>query len=379
MNFRQTTELKVAVISDIHLGCRRNPAKEIIKNLYEVFPDNNETAALDIIVLAGDVFDTLLSLNEPEIWDIKIWVNWLLRKCKKYNILLRVLRGTPSHDWEQSFMFESMNDTGNIGCDLKYVKELSIEYIEEYGISVLYVPDEWNPSTEKTLDQVKELLAAKGLDQVDFAFMHGQFEYQLPPFVKAQKHSSSEYLRLVKYLIFIGHVHVYSDYERIYAQGSFDRISHGEEKPKGHLRAYVRDVDDYRVEFVENKGAKKFVTVNCRAMTLEETLKEISEQVRDLPKGSHVRISADFRNPIFTNMEVLTRHFSFITWSKDEREQKTIEEEEENLEESPPPMAMTITRDNVAGLLSSRLISRDVRSEILEVCSQILKEEMEGR
>jgi len=350
-------QLNVACVSDIHLGHKRNKAVEIIRNLRNAFPDNEETAKLDLICLAGDVFDDLLSLNNKELAEIDFWISDLLSVCAKHNILLRVLEGTPSHDWKQSNRFEVLNTISGIGAKLKYVKELSIEHIEEYGITVLYVPDEWNDTTEKTLSQVKNLIRATGERHVDIAFMHGQFEYQLPEFIRAQKHSSSEYLNLVAGPIFIGHVHNHSYYERIIAQGSFDRLSHGEEHPKGHVRvAFNPATKKYTWRFIENKGAKIFKTVQCTGMTLNDVLIEIDNALTGLPDQSYVRVSVDGSNPILQNMDVLIRTFPQFVWSKQVVDAEKVEEFEYQYDvEQDEYIPILITPDNVMDLLVERM------------------------
>lgn len=364
--------LHIAVISDIHLGHRRNTTIEIISNLKKAFPDNAETAKLDIIFLAGDIYDTLLSLPTDDVWEIKIWIALFLRICKKYDIMVRVLEGTPSHDWKQSELFVSMNETAKIGADLKYVKDLSIEYIERFNINVLYVPDEWESTTDNTLMQVKDLIRAKGLTKVDYAIMHGNFGFQLPSFIKAQKHDEAEYLNLVKELIFIGHVHLHNQFERIIAQGSFDRLAHGEEGPKGHVRATITANGDHNIVFVETLGAKIFKTVKCSGMSLDDTLDEIDIQIGTLPEGSMVRIEADYDNPIFSNMEAIIRLHPFFTFSKLVR--KTEEEEKEIVEDAVIFVPITITRSNIAGLLLERLASSGASGAIMESAEDILKE-----
>jgi hypothetical protein len=370
----RSNELKMAVVSDIHLGHRRNPTAEILKNLRAAFPDDATTAELDIIYLAGDVFDDLLSLPDDEVVWIKVWIVHFLHVCKKHDVMVRVLEGTPSHDWKQSKLFTTLNEVAGIGADLQYVTTLSIEYIQRHDIHVLYVPDEWD-TTENTLSQVKDLLKAKGLTQVDYAIMHGQFDYQLPEHVKAPKHIAQEYLSLVRYLIFIGHVHVHSRFDRIVAQGSFDRLSHNEEGPKGHVRATVRDVDDMDVQFIENTGAKRFVTVKCTHMELDETLHEIAEAVNGLPDGSHVRVEASAENPILTNMEELIRSWPLLTWTKIARD--TEQEEAVNeVEEDTPYIPIIITRDNLPSLLLERVARAGVHGNVLDAAVTILEEVM---
>lgn len=360
-----------AIISDIHLGHRRNGTRGIVVNLRDAFPDNAETAKLDIVWLAGDVFDDLLQLSDEDIADIDFWIADFLRICKKYNIMVRVLEGTPSHDWKQSQRFVTMNEAAKIHADLKYVTTLSIEYIERFGVTVLYVPDEWELTTEKTLGQVYELLRAKGLDKVDYAIMHGQFAHQLPAHVKAPSHDSEAYLSIVREAIFIGHVHTYSRYHRIIAQGSFDRLAHGEEQPKGHVRFFKRANGDFDLEFRENFGAKRFVTIDCLGMDLEQTLEAVDKVVITLPDESFVRVESESTNPIYSNMDLLIRNYPFITFSKLTRQ----DEEEERLviEDQSLFVPITLTRENLAGLLMERLSNNGATDGLLSRSENILK------
>lgn len=366
-------ELNIAVVSDIHLGHKRNPTRAIVKNLVEAFPDNAETAALDIIFLAGDVFDGLLTCPSDDAAEADIWIAHLLKLCKKHDILLRVLNGTNSHDFNQSERFITLNNIAEVQADLFYAKDLCIEYIERFGINVLYVPDEWEGSTEKALEQVKELMRAKGLVQVDFAIMHGQFEFQLPPFIKAQKHSSEEYLKLVRELIFIGHVHTYSTNERIIAQGSFDRLSHGEEEPKGHVRAKIRPNGDYEIRFIENKSAMTFQSIDCTDLDLEDTLKKIAREVGNRTDNIFVRIIGDSDNPIFGSMNTLVQRYPFITWSKlikEKNEEEKILSDDTEVDFQP----IVLNRDNLPGLLLERLASNGATNEVLGAAKAMLRE-----
>jgi hypothetical protein len=366
-------ELRAASISDIHLGHRRTPTGEIITNLYKAFPDDAETAALDIIFIVGDVFDDLLSLNNEEVTEIDLWIANFLRLCAKHDIVVLIVEGTPSHDWQQSRRFVVMNEAARIGADLTYVKNLSIQYIERLGITVLCVPDEANPTNDRTLEQVQELMKAKGLTQVDYALMHGQFPHQLPAAAhKAPVHDPDAYLALVRYLIFIGHVHFFSHYRRIIAQGSFDRLAQGEEGPKGHVRALVRGLDDYDISFVENTGAKRYVTVNCLGLGLEETIAQVDEYVLDLPVGSYVRVRSEHTNTIFTNMEMLIRRYPLLNWSKDAvspDEDKTAVVEDEVLY-----VPITLTRENLGGLLMQRIVNAGARAEVLKAAEELIEE-----
>ena len=364
--------LKVAVVSDIHIGHAKNKAIEIIANLKKAFPDNAETGELDIIFLAGDVFDTLLSLPDTDVIEADIWIAYMLNLCAKHDIVLRVLEGTPSHDWKQSERFITIAKILSIPVDVKYIKELSIEYIKRFDINVLYVPDEWQNTTERTLEDVKDLLKAKGLGKVDYAIMHGAFTFQLPEIVKTHKHDPEAYLKIVKEFIFIGHIHNYSRYDRIIAQGSFDRLSHGEEEPKGHVRATITE-DSRNVVFVENESAKIFKTIDCTGLTLEESIIKVDIEVEAIPFGSYVRIVCDSNNPILSNMDVLVRRYPLLIWSKLSR---STEEEiiiDNGVDESVY-IPITITNENIKQLLLDMIVNNEISPDVLISAEKILDE-----
>lgn len=367
--------LNIAVLSDLHLGHRRNKALDIIANLNKAFPDNEDTAQLDIIFLAGDVFDRLLEYPDESVVDINIWIFNLLQICSKHDILLRVLEGTPSHDRFQSEAFNTIKHISNLKVDLKYIKTLSIEYIEKFDIQVGYIPDEWEITTEKTLEQFKDLLQSKNLSQVDFLIMHGNFEFQMPAHLnKIPKHDSNEYLKLVKHYIFIGHIHNFSFNKRIIAQGSFDRLAHGEEEAKGHVRATITENGEREFFFIENKDAKVYKTFKCYFLDLEQTLKHLEELIKDLPANANVRIEAESEHIIFSNMNHLILLYPTITWSKLPKNDINIEEEIYYEEEEEDYIPITINKDNVISLLMFRITSLNLEANIVSKSEQLLKE-----
>lgn len=366
--------LNIASISDIHLGHPKTPASEIVANLRRAFPDNAETAELDLLIVAGDVFDNLLLLSDDDVTDIDVWIIYMLRICAKHDIKLLVLEGTPLHDRFQSERFVSLNNAAEMGCDLTYVRNISVEYFESLGIHVLCIPDEARPTPQRTLDDVHELMRAKGLTQVDYAVMHGMFEYQVPAGAKgAHFHLESAYLALVRELIFIGHVHTFSRYDRIVAHGSFDRLAHGEEEPKGHVRAQVYPGGRRDVFFVENTGAKRYVTIDCRDLTLEDTIALAAEVAGHLPSGSYVRILAEESNPILSHMEVLIRNHPTCIWSK--KAESDEKEEIVELEEEFVYTPITLTRENIPQLLMERVAQvANISAEVLDAAREIIQE-----
>ncbi len=370
--------LRLACISDIHLGHRKNDARAIIANLDKYFSNDANLCNVDVVVLVGDVFDEALSLSADAVQYIDAWIARLLRLCRKYNIIVRVLEGTPSHDRKQSQRFTIINDIheqlSGKHIDLKHVEELSIEYLPDFDINVLYVPDEWGGGPEKTLEDVKALMAEKGIEQLDFAFMHGQFEYQLPAHIKNMpRHSSHEYMALVKYLIFIGHIHLYSRNEKIIAQGSFDRLSHNEEGPKGFVKATVQPDGENEVVFIENVGAKLYITVPCPYEEVEENIKLIDRAVEFLADGSNVRLEAQKGNAMLSDLDSMRSRWPLLVWSLKVLD-KDVKEESSVIPQADLYVPINIDRNNIVELVMERLVKLNLDPFVLQKCAMNMSE-----
>lgn len=313
----KTSKLNILLLSDIHLGHRNTSTEHITIALTSLIQDDTMFSDLDMVVIAGDLFDRLLQLSSPDVTIIYGWLHYLLRLCKKHDVLLRVLEGTPSHDNKQPKLVIDINREADIGCDVKYMDTLSIEYIDRFGINVLYIPDEWLPDCSATLAEVHKLLAKHDLDKVDFAIMHGQFDYQLPSHLlsRVPHHDSKAYLDIVKYLIFIGHVHQMSSYDRIFAAGSFDRLRHGEEEDKGMMYFTVYDNGMFDAKFIVNKQAQKYITLDITELDTDQALNHIREVINTLPIDSHIRLRVDstFVDSKSIN-NVITHHIDY-NWS----------------------------------------------------------------
>lgn len=356
LNTQRTTsfDLNIASLSDVHLGHPKNRAPYIIENLYRAFPDDEETAKLDIISIAGDLFDKALMLNDDDVLAIDRWMIHFLRLCKKHNITLIVLRGTPSHDLDQPKRIKVLNEIIGIGADLIYVDDLSIIEIPRFGINALFVPDECRPTTAKILEDILDLMRERNLSQVDFAFMHGTFDLQVPAVARCPKHDSKTYLSLVKNIIFIGHEHTMFVHERIHAHGSFDRLSHGDEIPKGHFRVRVSPRGDYESVFVENKNARVFKTVDVSGLDTEQAMSLLQKVVAEIPLWSFVRVKAPKGHPILSSMLTVERTWNATYWSKleivDEEEIKELEKIDLDLDKP-----IEITPDNIVRMFLMRV------------------------
>ena len=252
--------LRIASASDIHLGHKNTPTAKIIENLDRYLTNDEVFSSIDMLILPGDVLEGLMIADSEEAYLYEGWVCRMLILAMRHNTCVRVLRGTPSHDWRQSQKFVSVKDMlesySGQKVDMEYIDELKIEHIERFGIDVLYIPDEWGAGPADAIKQARAALQERGLEKVDFTVMHGMCRYQMDAGIEnLPLYSEPDLLEITRYLVFIGHVHQYSNYERIYSQGSFDRLCHGDEAPKGYLRADVQRDGAYDLRFIENKHA----------------------------------------------------------------------------------------------------------------------------
>lgn len=368
--------LKLGCVSDIHLGHTRTSTEHILANLDTYLLGHPDFKDLDILFIAGDLFDRLLAYDDPDRPLIYLWFAKLVQTCAKHGVSLRLLKGTPGHDWEQCDILVTIPIIAESDVDFKYVRTLSIEYIEKYNINVLYVPDEWRHNNDDTLVEVKELLKAKGLAKVDYAIMHGCFEYQLPPEISGlATHKADEYLAVVKHLIFIGHHHTHTRFDRITAQGSFDRLSHNQEEAKGFCIAHVNDLTDAReVYFIENKGAKIYNSIDCTNLTLHDSLELIKNEVVNVPDHSAIRIVTNKDSELLTDLTALLRLRPLITWTT-----KVVGEKDKTLIDAVQSAdseykAITITPDNISNLVFSRSAFTNCAVETKERAMRHLEE-----
>lgn len=284
--------LELGFISDVHLGHNRVPTAHILKGLRAQFNAGTDFKKLDLLFISGDLFDQDVHLSDKYSCEITLWVCELLALCARHDVVLRILEGTPSHDRGQSRIFETHNKLMGKKTDVKYVDVLSIEHIDKFNLDVLYVPDEWRIDPDDTWEEVKACLREHNLTSVDYAIMHGFFDFQLPPLVKLTHHLSSRYEGIVKRHISNGHDHTFKRSGKIFVQGSFDRLCHGEEEPKGWIRVTDKtDIDGTStVTFVPNPHATPFNTYTVLEETPEEEVEVMLQEMSALPPHAHIRI-----------------------------------------------------------------------------------------
>lgn len=301
---------KIGSTSDIHLGHPKVSVEHldtiIRKYLFPVIKTSN------LFIFAGDVFHQLLRLDAPNTQLIVILITDILQLAKKSNCIIRVLRGTYTHDRNQNTIFNTVNK--NIGADVNIVEQLSLEYIEAIDSRILYIPDNLPYTDSNTcIEEIVSLLSKVGWDTVDIAVMHGYFKHVLPEGIPHEPHctfSWSQFKNIVKHVVLSGHVHLHSKYKNIYYHGSLDRLAHNEEEAKGFLVLEGTSQSHWNVKFVENKHSTNFITVHPIGETVDELLQATERLIRfkyqDAPITGHLRIIVP--NPEYR--QILVHHFS---------------------------------------------------------------------
>lgn len=372
-------KLNYLVLSDVHFGHRKTKTSHIVASLDAMFSNytsQSQFTDLDFIFIAGDLFDRLLSFTDTDIHEACLWLGRLMYFCLIYNIKLRILEGTPSHDWKQSSIgntiqtltFEKMIDGVAKGIDreslkdldFKYIDTLYIEHVKDLQLHILYVPDEWTASSELTFKQVKELLAHEGIDQVDIAIMHGMFGYQVQniPGIHGA-HDEVSYLNIVKNFINIGHHHTFSFNGRIVAQGSVDRLAHGQEEDKGMCLMHIDDEQGNRFEFIKNPLAKPYVTVDLKNADLDKSLAKLDKTIAKLPKDSYIRIRAAIDHPVIQAFEeIKLRYFDYNLDRQVEKDETEVQSS--LVVEAQGYVPVTIIKDNVVSLLIEEIKRKSI-------------------
>ena len=291
-----------AVVGDLHLAHSRTPTRHIINNLKEWLTPMFSRIA--VLFFTGDVFDKLITYPSQASIDITLFVYWLLDNCKQNNIVLRVLEGTRSHDWNQSHMFETLANGG----DVKWVNTVSIEHIPVLGMDVLYVPDEANRWCKDTLDEVHQLLIEKKLKMCDLAMMHGVFKYQLS--LLPDTHDQAAYEDIIKHTIYIGHIHTSILSGKIHPPGSFERLAHNEEESKGAILATYCD-NAVTNEVIPNVNAYPYVSIDVSGMPINKAIALIKSKISTLRYG-RIRVVAEHDNPILDSITSLKSQYHHL-------------------------------------------------------------------
>lgn len=327
---------KLLVIGDIHFGYY--PAELLYKEFELVI--NNITKDIDAVFIAGDYFDTKLSLSSKHsIYAIKTFCG-ILDKCEQTNTKLRMIRGTASHDPENQLInLSSIAKSSKVDFKL-YLTVGEEELFPDFN--VLYVPEEYMENKD---EYYKEFFNKK----YQCVIGHGMFE--------ETNFVTNKTLNMKKYPVFnstfiekicdgpiiFGHIHKSQKIRnRIMYTGSFTRSRYGEEEDKGFIIAtYETENNSTDFKFIINDKATKFDTVSILdtseifSLLLNEQIQFIKEMIStykkdklrikiNIPKNyDNTKVFIDSVTTVFGNMENVD--IVIMDNTKEETKQKTKE------------------------------------------------------
>jgi len=366
----------MASVSDIHLFNRRVSTQGLLRDLDAAFPRGEETKALDLILLPGDLFDRLVYFNNVDTQMFMLWAGRFFRMCEEYDIIIRVSRGTISHDRDQGMSLNTVHMLTESGCDFRYIDTLYIEHIDKLDIDILYIPDEWRHDTDETWRDVQMLLASKGLTKVDIALTHGFFDHQAPNFPWVPKHVNARYESIVRKYICNGHDHDSQVFGRIIVQGSFGRLGYGEEGPKGHYRIECFDRDDDKddtIRFVENMGATIFNTYHLHGLA-EADVDTTLDAINCLPAGSHVRVYIGRTDENYAKVQFKAKSTTNIHWDVKQPKVKDTTKKDQAVIKRPKVSTVVISPTSIETLVGTRLSHKDHDEADVQEHLKLLKE-----
>lgn len=160
--------MKCIEIADMHWGCT-NPEK-YYNEMYEFiikYLDGLDPEDLDILFIAGDIFDSKQYLySQTMIWFTKFYVD-LLKSCKRLDCQIIVIEGTKTHDSMQFSIIKEitdnmiwlerdpyMNEVDPCNFDVYYYDKVGIHYYqphtdEDYEYKFLMIPEEYVADQEE--------------------------------------------------------------------------------------------------------------------------------------------------------------------------------------------------------------------------------------
>lgn len=351
-------------ISDVHLGHPKTPTDFIINNVWKYILTEENISKADRVVIVGDLFDRLLDFPADVITPIQLFMAMLIRKCEKYNTQLRVLEGTPGHDREQNKHFINIKEMLDSSVDLMYVRDVFIEHDIKSDKYFLYIPDEFRPTAAETYTVVLERLAELNIKQVDYAYIHGFTDLQVPKMVDA--HNYETYSKIVKHAMFVGHDHHPRNYEKLFVQGSTDRLRQGEEEDKGAWLVVEKD-NKLSSTFLINKGAAKYLTFHCKDMSEDNYLSIIETRLLDRPKITYCRLvisDEDIHNVWYKTLRKL---YPDVSWAKESVEVDAIEYIPDT-----PTEHVAINANTVPELIKAKLITMGKDNDYINACIEYI-------
>lgn len=266
--------IRIIMGSDYHFGAPEIDQEEMATAFAEtIFPLLPET---DLFCINGDFFDTLVNFNNHGFDPIYDVILNLFALCEKHQVTLRVLQGTYQHDRNQCKRLEAFYRNNNATFNFKFIFSIDLDEvtIRDRTLRFFYIPDDLPyKSSDDIVDVLNSKLLEKGWDYVDYGCIHGFFDFTFPTGISQDNRVvfKETQFPFVKKAIDVGHVHQHRIVGKVFSNGSFDRLNHGDEDPKGCIR-FLDYPDHYTANFIRNNHAAIYDTLTFDIGDTTETL-----------------------------------------------------------------------------------------------------------
>lgn len=362
-------------LSDIHLLHQRTPTTHILNNMSTLFFNKVDMGKLDLVIFGGDIFHRLAeNTKDPDFLKIMEWFKKFFGKCVEHNVSVYILEGTSSHDWGQAKHLDIWKPKGS---NIYYIDKIEVIKDRNLGLDILFVPDNMAvlPTTE-IWNLVVKALAESGLDKVDITALHGAFDYQLPPPARKHTHNQENFESITKYAIYAGHIHIGSTNGKVKVSGSFDRISHGEEHPKGAFIFTIdKDKELLHNEFYENTNALTYVTFK---LTPQDTLDEIRAKVErrlreEKMMGARFKLQGGSPDVVNGYIDRLKEQYPYFSFEADNEVDDSIVVDS-TLFDKHAYTGVEINKENITTMLVNREVMVIESEEEEDYLKEVLKE-----
>ena len=318
--------LKVIGIADLHIGNPRINVEALYRKLQKfLYPELDDA---HLLVISGDIYDQLLTVNSKAHKFASIIMRELLMISARTGLQIRLLHGTYTHDRDQLSIFETLKYPNS---RFKVVDQIDVEEITdlksgqgnfEGSLKVLYIPDNLAyKRSEDAIEQCTKVLACVGWHHVDMVVGHGTFEHVIPPDSGHRPpcmYRLEQFEKIVPYgPIIMGHIHTPGKRGPVHYCGSFERMSHGEEENKGFYVFSKETKNFWKSKFVVNTLATPFISITPTGADAAATVTDFIGQVdeRFPVRVGHVRVihaDPEIRSLLH---KICAQHFPDITYS----------------------------------------------------------------
>ena len=306
----------IMTISDLHWGVMEEDKMyeqyrfilEFVRRSHSSINQGN-LQKIDLIVIAGDYFDSQLNLNSRRAIKALDWFDELYSIAASKGIPIRMIRGTLSHDADQMDVFRKYDLNFKL-----FTKCTSEETLP--GLRCVYCPDEVMDTREYLLEYMDELLADNSL-----GFFHGSFDTVIKQNIDVSELLLQEpeeamklitsitfpmnyFQRIVKYCWIGGHWHDGNTYENVFYTGSPTRWIHGENEPKGF--GFLRidtESDRYFYKKILNPIAPMYTTFETYLEYINED--DITDTIADGVKTIDNQIRLYEMNGVEYNIRIM--------------------------------------------------------------------------